>query len=44
MNPVPTFRSIANIEQIGKIVGEMAEKNREGKDLNLKVVNSGVAA
>ena len=44
LNPVPTFRSIANIEQIGKIVGDLAEKNREGKDLNLKVVNSGVAA
>ena len=44
LEPIPTFRSIANIEAIGDIVGEMAEKNRERKDLKVKAVNSGVAA
>ena len=44
LKPIPTFRSIANIEEIGRIVGEMAEKNREGKDLKGKAVSSGVAA
>jgi len=42
--PIPAFRSIEHIEEIGKIVGELAERNREGKDLNIKAVSSGVAA
>ena len=31
-------------DEIGNIVGEMAEKNREWKDLKVKAVKSGVAA
>ena len=44
LETIPTFRSIANIEEIGNLVGEMAEKNRERKDLNINSVNSGAPA
>ena len=42
--PIPTFRSIANIDYIGTLVGEVAEKNRKQKKITAKPVGSGVAA
>ena len=44
LEPVPAFRSVANVEEVGKIVSEMAESNRPLEKKSIKVVNSGVAA
>ena len=44
LEPIPIFRSILNIEEIGNLVGEMAAKNLEWHKLNETSDNSGVAA
>lgn len=42
--PVPVFRSITHIEEVSRLVGELAEENRPSKEFRPKNENSGVAA
>ena len=44
LEPIPAFRSISDVEEIGNLVGEIAKQNREQKPINVKSVRPGVAA
>ena len=44
LQPVPAFRSILSIEEIGKICGELAEYHRVEREKNGESLNSGAAA
>ena len=44
LQPIPAFRSISDVEEIGNLVGEIAKQNREQKPINVKSVRPGVAA
>ncbi len=44
LEPIPAFRSISDIEEIGNLIGRIAEKNRYSDELNVKPTGEGVAA
>ena len=44
IEPIPAFRSISNIEEIGMLVTKLAEKTHDAQSFELKSVNTGVAA
>lgn len=44
VQPSPAFRSISNIEEIGVLITELAEKTHEQRYFDPKSANSGVAA
>ena len=44
VQPIPAFRSISNIEEIGVLITKLAEKTNENRYFDPKSANSGVAA